>query len=184
MSVWGAWRTVSCALWWDPVVSCPLFQSVFSGGLWVSGWLSGLWCLAARRGVGVCGERGFRAGPQASCVRVWVFRGYAKEPPGAWRSTGGPCDGECGGVLLSHILSGAVPSPCQALASGFGMGSGRLTWAMAAANLQFFFPPLGWGMVPGGGPGTGGWTRCFVVPRFVTMRSLSPGMPHAAVGAW
>ena len=24
----------------------------------------------------------------------------------------------------------------------------------------------------------------FVVPRFVTMRSLSPGMPHAAVGAW
>jgi len=56
---------------------------------------------------------------------------------------------------------------------------------MAAANLQFFFPPSrGRGMVPGGGPGTGGWTRCFVVPRFVTMRSLSPGMPHAAVGAW
>ena len=137
-------------------------------------------------GVGVCaGERGFRAGPQASCVWV-VFWGCGcnKEPPGAWCSTGGPCDGECGGVLLSHILSGAVPSPCQALASGFGMGSGRLTWAMAAANLQFFFPPLGWGMVPGGGPGTGGWTRCFVVPRFVTMRSLSPGMPHAAVGAW
>ena len=111
--------------------------------------------------------------------------GVYKEPPGAWCSTGGPCDGECGGVLLSHILSGAVPSPCQALASGFGMGSGRLTWAMAAANLQFFVPSSrGRGMVPGGGPGTGGWTRCFVVPRFVTMRSLSPGMPHAAVGAW
>ena len=111
--------------------------------------------------------------------------GVYKEPPGAWCSTGGPCDGECGGVLLSHILSGAVPSPCQALASGFGMGSGRLTWAMAAANLQFFVPPSrGRGMVLGGGPGTGGWTRCFVVPRFVTMRSLSPGMPHAAVGAW
>ena len=114
-------------------------------------------------GVGVCaGERGFRAGPQASCVWV-VFCGCGcnKEPPGAWCSTGGPCDGECGGVLLSHILSGAVPSPCQALASGFGMGSGRLTWAMAAANLQFFVPPSrGRGMVPGGGPGTGGWTRC------------------------
>ena len=81
----------------------------------------------------------------------WFFGGCGcnKEPPGAWCSTGGPCDGECGGVLLSHILSGAVPSPCQALASGFGMGSGRLTWAMAAANLQFFFPPLGWGMVSG-----------------------------------
>ena len=102
--------------------------------------------------------------------------GVYKEPPGAWCSTGGPCDGECGGVLLSHILSGAVPSPCQALASGFGMGSGRLTWAMAAANLQFFFPPSrGRGMVPGGGPGTGGWTRCFVVPCLVTVLPVVRG---------
>ena len=31
---------------------------------------------------------------------------------------------ECGGVLLSHTLPGAVPSPCQALASGFGKGPG------------------------------------------------------------
>ena len=30
----------------------------------------------------------------------------------------------CGGVLLSHILSDAVPSPCQVFASGFGMGPG------------------------------------------------------------
>ena len=30
----------------------------------------------------------------------------------------------CGGVLLSHVLSGIVPSPCQGLASGFGMGPG------------------------------------------------------------
>ena len=30
----------------------------------------------------------------------------------------------CGGVLLSHTLPGAVPSPCQVLASGFGMGPG------------------------------------------------------------
>ena len=33
-------------------------------------------------------------------------------------------DVECGGVLLSHTLSSAVPSPCQALASGFGKGPG------------------------------------------------------------
>ena len=33
-------------------------------GVWRPAWG---WC--------VCGERGFRAGPQASCVRVWVFRG-------------------------------------------------------------------------------------------------------------
>ena len=31
---------------------------------------------------------------------------------------------ECGGVLLSHTLPSAVPSPRQALASGFGMGPG------------------------------------------------------------
>ena len=31
---------------------------------------------------------------------------------------------ECGGALLSHTLSSAVPSPCQALASGFGKGPG------------------------------------------------------------
>ena len=29
-----------------------------------------------------------------------------------------------GGVLLSHILAGAVPSALKGLASGFGMGPG------------------------------------------------------------
>jgi hypothetical protein len=29
-----------------------------------------------------------------------------------------------GGVLLSHILAGAVPSALEGLASGFGMGPG------------------------------------------------------------
>lgn len=185
MSVWGLGGSSRVRFGGIPWCLVRCFQGVFSGGLWYPTGFRG--CVAWSGAWGWCvrGKRGFRAGPQASCVWV-VFWGCGcnKGPPGAWCSTGGPCDGECGGVLLSHILSGAVPSPCQALASGFGMGSGRLTWAMAAANLQFFFPPLGWGMVPGGGPGTGGWTRCFVVPRFVTMRSLSPGMPHAAVGAW
>ena len=45
-----------------------------------------------------------------------------------WRSISTPRPGVlvvwCGGVLLSHTLSGAVPSPCQVLASGFGMGPG------------------------------------------------------------
>ena len=55
-------------------------------------------------------------------------------------------------------------------------GTGRLTWAMAAANLQFFVPPSrGRGMVPGGGPGTGGWTRCFVVPCLVTVLPVVRG---------
>lgn len=168
------------------MVSCPLFSGCVFWWVVVSDWLSGLCGLVRRLGLVCARETGIPCGSTGVlCVGGFLGGvGVYKEPPGAWCSTGGPCDGECGGVLLSHILSGAVPSPCQALASGFGMGSGRLTWAMAAANLQFFFPPLGWGMVPGGGPGTGGWTRCFVVPRFVTMRSLSPGMPHAAVGAW
>ena len=34
------------------------------------------------------------------------------------------CHVWCGGVLLSHTLTGAVPLPCQVLASGFGMGPG------------------------------------------------------------
>ena len=40
-----------------------------------------------------------------------------------------------GGVLLSHTLASAVPLPCQVLASGFGMCTGRFPWAMTAANL-------------------------------------------------
>ena len=80
---------------------------------------SGVWGWCVR------GERDY-ARVHRRLVCGWVFMGVGvyKEPPGAWCSTGGPCDGECGGVLLSHILSGAVPSPCQALASGFGMGPG------------------------------------------------------------
>ena len=39
--------------------------------------------------------------------------------------TGGPLsESLSGGVLLSHTLSGAVPSALEGLASGFGMGPG------------------------------------------------------------
>ena len=41
----------------------------------------------------------------------------------------------CGGVLLSHTLSSAVPSPRPGLSFRVRKGTGRLTWAMAAANL-------------------------------------------------
>ena len=40
-----------------------------------------------------------------------------------------------GGVLLSHPVSGAVPSALSGLASGFGMGAGRFPLAMAAVTL-------------------------------------------------
>ena len=39
-----------------------------------------------------------------------------------------------GGVLLSHILSGAVPSALSGLTSGFGMGPGVSRLAMAAVT--------------------------------------------------
>ncbi len=37
---------------------------------------------------------------------------------------GNPITSKSGGVLLSHTLSSAVPSPRLALATGFGMGPG------------------------------------------------------------
>ena len=58
----------------------------------------------------------------ATCPRVVC--------PGMWKKEGArwwcplPVRFGCGGVLLSHTLPGAVPSPCQVLASGFGMGPG------------------------------------------------------------
>ena len=42
----------------------------------------------------------------------------------------------CGGVLLSHVLSGIVPSPCQGLASGFGMGPGVSPGPWPPQNLE------------------------------------------------
>ena len=70
----------------------------------------------------------------------------------------------CGGVLLSHTLSGAVPSPCQALASGFGMGPGV---SPGPWPPQIFSYTVGNNVPPAcGGLGTGQRTRicrCFVL---------------------
>ena len=59
--------------------------------------------------------------------------GNKKGVPGASRSTGTP-DVECGGVLLSHTLSSAVPSPRPGLSFRVRKGTGRLTWAMTTAK--------------------------------------------------
>ena len=83
--------------------------------------------------------------------------------PGAKGSTGRP-NVWCGGVLLSHTLSGAVPSPCQALASGFGMGPGV---SPGPWPPQIFSCTVRrWGLPACGGLGTGQRTRicrCFVL---------------------
>ena len=59
-----------------------------------------------------------------------------KDKKGGSRSVtldGNP-DVECGGVLLSHTLSSAVPSPRPGLSFRVRKGTGRLTWAMTTAK--------------------------------------------------
>ena len=66
-------------------------------------------------------------------------RGGKEEPPGSPSgSTGGNRIVWSGGALLSHTLSGAVPSPCRALASGFGMGPGVSPWPWPPQILSTF----------------------------------------------
>ena len=111
-------------------------------------------------GVGLMGMRGgpdARAGSGRGRFRIWGKPLGACAPRGflyVW----------CGGVLLSHTLSGAVPSPCQALASGFGMGPGV---SPGPWPPQIFSCTVRrWGLPACGGLGTGQRTRicrCFVL---------------------
>ena len=50
----------------------------------------------------------------------------------------------CGGVLLSHNLSVAVPLALPGLASRFGMEAGRFPGAMTTTSLVFNTVPLPW----------------------------------------
>ena len=106
--------------------------------------------------------------------------------PGAKGSTGRP-NVWCGGVLLSHTLSGAVPSPCQVLASGFGMGPGVSPGPWPPQILGY--RPGNRGFPPAcGGSGTGQWTRLLLTDRArvrtvlpVRLRGALPGpAPHAS----
>lgn len=111
-------------------------------------------------GVGLMGMRGgpgARAGSGRGRFRIWGKPLGACAPRGflyVW----------CGGVLLSHTLSGAVPSPCQALASGFGMGPGVSPGPWPPQI--FSYTVRRWGLPACGGLGTGQRTRicrCFVL---------------------
>ena len=95
-----------------------------------------------------------------------------KGVPGASRSTGTPTK-ECGGVLLSHTLSSAVPSPRPGLSFRVRKGTGRLTWAMTTAKPIQRPTPTGRPAEPEpchdsdrGGPGTGQRTRTKTLHRY------------------
>ena len=80
-------------------------------------------CRAAR-GL-VLPDLGQVSGSLGAARGVGVVR--AHKPGGLWALIVTPLffwGGVFGGVLLSHILAGAVPSALKGLASGFGMGPG------------------------------------------------------------
>ena len=101
--------------------ACQLFRSCARWFVWVP----------ARRPRG----SGLRRPRARACVRGGK-RGTPREPVGA--RPGGTVSCESGGALLSHTLSGAVPSPCRALASGFGMGPGVSPWPWPPQILSTF----------------------------------------------
>lgn len=74
--------------------------------------------------------------PGASRPTGTPVRIKKEDPPGIppRDSTGGSSDVECGGALLSHTLSSAVPSPRPGLSFRVRKGTGRLTWAMTTAK--------------------------------------------------
>ena len=94
---------------------------------------------------------------------------------------------ECGGALLSHTLSSAVPSPRPGLSFRVRKGTGRLTWAMTTAKPIQRPTPTGRPAEPEprhdsdrGGPGTGQRTRAtkrFTGIVIVTTRNNAPCHP-------
>ena len=102
--------------------ACQLFRSRARWFVWVPArYPRGLSCVAR---------------PARARVRGGKKRGTPREPVGA--RPGGTVSCESGGALLSHTLSGAVPSPCRALASGFGMGPGVSPWPWPPQILSTF----------------------------------------------
>ena len=115
---------------------------------------------------GVLFVSGHARSPGCFCGGVWVWVvsvSGMRKPLGACAPRGFLYVW-CGGVLLSHTLSGAVPSPCQALASGFGMGPGVSPGPWPPQI--FSYTVRRWGLPACGGLGTGQRTRicrCFVL---------------------
>ena len=82
-------------------------------------------------------------------------------PPGVVASSGGPCRVVRRRATLPHPV-GCSTIAVPGLSFRVRNGTGRLSWAMAAANLGLSagkrgFPPAC------GGSGTGQWTRCVLL---------------------
>ena len=85
------------------------------------------------------GPAGNRTGTREPAPRI-----YEKDPGNPRRgSTGIRSNSVSGDALLSHTLSSAVPSPCKALASGFGMGPGVSPWLWSPQIFNLSPPPRG-----------------------------------------
>ena len=88
-----------------------------------------------------------------------------------------------GGVLLSHTLPGAVPSPCQVLTSGFGMGPGVSPGPWPPQDYTRLTQDCS--VMPGDGLGTGQGRGVVRVMRFGTSSCIVRGcrdVPPPGVG--
>ena len=113
-------------------------------------------------------------------------------PPGVVALSGGPCRVVRRRATLPHPV-GCSTIAVPGLSFRVRNGTGRLSWAMAAANLGLSagkrgFPPAC------GGSGTGQWTRCVLLLTDrarvrtvlrVRLRGALPGpAPHTLAGVW
>src|SRR3954452_17596969 len=78
-------------------------------------------------------------GPRETGYEPWKCR---QGPGGCWGPVG---EWLSGGVLLSHPVSGAVPSALRGLASGFGMGPGVPSRHDRRNTVNAYHPR--WGLV-------------------------------------
>ena len=103
-------------------------------------------------------QAGIRVSGGVGVVVCGVSGGMGTAPAGFGSCRGRRVTCWCGGVLLSHILSNAVPSPCQVFASGFGMGPGVSPGPWPPQICDCHPVRLAYGGL-WGGLGTGWWTR-------------------------
>ena len=141
----------------------PLYSSCRKSCMTPSSMTNLCWCVNGDQAVFLwCGDTLYVyvvcicEGPRlVGCLprSLYVWSGYGKAHRLGWAL----CQVWCGGVLLSHTLSGAVPLPCQVLASGFGMGPGVSPgpWPPQVFNYQ----PVWVGCVVVWGP-VGGRDAC------------------------